>query len=297
LALARLRHGPAPQQEFALFLAADKRNQPARVQCLEAVLLRTFPQRRICARLPDDALEVLRSEIAEFEKVAEKLARALGDDDAVRRGDTLQPGGQVWRVADDAALLCLSRAQEIADDHNPGRNPHPHVQRRAGGGLKLRRGLDDCQPSSHCALRVVLVRLRIAEIGEHSVAHVLGDEAPIALDHVRAALVIGPDDPPHVLGIEPSRHRCRTYEIAEHHRKLTALGGVLRLRRGLGIWPTLDRPTSGVFQCGDCVDQPPAVPQEDAKLFEIGFCQLEQDVGINSVVAERRFILAEPQAS
>ena len=29
----------------------------------------------------------------------------------------------------------------------------------------LRRGLDDRKPSSHCALGVVLVRLRIAEIG------------------------------------------------------------------------------------------------------------------------------------
>jgi hypothetical protein len=204
-----------------------------------------------------------------------KLARALGDDDAVRRRDTLQPGGQVRRVADDAALLSLSRAQEIADHHDPGRDPNPHVQRRAGKGLKLRRGLDDRKPSSHCALGVVLVRLRIAEIGKHSVAHVLGDDAPIALDQVRAALVISPDDLAHILGIEPSRHRCRTYEIAEHHRQLTALGGVLRLRLGLGSWPTLDRPTSGVFQCGDCFDQPPAVSHEDTKLFKIGFCQLE----------------------
>ena len=65
------------------------------------------------------------------------------------------------------------------------------------------------------------------------------------------------------------------YEIAEHHRQLTALGGVLRLRLGLGSWPTLDRLTSSAFQCRDCFDQPPAVPQEDAQLFEIGFCQLE----------------------
>jgi hypothetical protein len=86
--------------------------------------------------------------------------------------------------------------------------------------------------------------------------------------------VIGGDDLTHVFGIEPSRHRCRTYEIAEHHRQLTALGGILRLRRGVGSWLTLDRP-SGVFQCGHCFDQPPAVPQEDAQLFEIGLCQLE----------------------
>jgi hypothetical protein len=171
------------------------------------------------------------------------------------------------------------------------------MQGRACGRLQLWRGPDDRKPGPHRAFGVVLVRLGVAEIAEHAVAHILGDEPPAALNQARAALVIGSDDLTHVLGIEPSRHRCRTYEIAEHHRQLTALGGVLRLRRGVGSWLSLDRPTSGVFQCGDCFGQPPAVPKEDAQLFEIGFCQLEQDVGINSVVTERRVILAEPQAS
>ena len=50
LALARLRHGPAPLKEFALFFAPDQGRQPARVQRLEAALLRTLPQRRVGAR-------------------------------------------------------------------------------------------------------------------------------------------------------------------------------------------------------------------------------------------------------
>ena len=53
----------------------------------------------------------------------------------------------------------------------------------------------------------------------------LATKPPVALDQARAALVIGGDDLAHILGIEPSRHRCRTDEIAEHHRQLTALGG------------------------------------------------------------------------
>ena len=52
----------------------------------------------------------------------------------------------------------------------------------AGGGIELRHRFDQGEPGTHRALGVVLVRLRIAEIGQHAVAHVLGDEAAVALN-------------------------------------------------------------------------------------------------------------------
>jgi hypothetical protein len=36
------------------------------------------------------------------------------------------------------------------------------MQRRAGGGVQLRRGFDDREPGPHRAFGVVLMRLRIA---------------------------------------------------------------------------------------------------------------------------------------
>jgi hypothetical protein len=50
-----------------------------------------------------------------------------------------------------------------------------------------------------------VVRLRVAEVREHAIAHVLGYASAIALDEFRAAAVVGPDDRPQVLRIEPSR--------------------------------------------------------------------------------------------
>ena len=47
----------------------------------------------------------------------------------------------------------------------------------AGGSIELRHGFDQGKPGADRALGIVLMRLRIAEIGEHAVAHVLGDEA------------------------------------------------------------------------------------------------------------------------
>ena len=62
------------------------------MQRIEAVRLRTFPQRHKCRRYSRDALEFLRAEIDNLEKVAHQLARPLGDDDAVRLGDPLESG-------------------------------------------------------------------------------------------------------------------------------------------------------------------------------------------------------------
>ena len=71
------------------------------------------------------------------------------------------------------------------DDDQPGRDADPHVQGRTRRGDEFRRGLDDGEPGLHGALGVVLVGLGIAEIGEHAVAHVFGDETAVALDQRR----------------------------------------------------------------------------------------------------------------
>jgi hypothetical protein len=41
----------------------------------------------------------------------------------------------------------------------------------------------------------MLMRSGVAEIGQHAVAHVLGNEAPFMLDQFRATTLISADDP------------------------------------------------------------------------------------------------------
>ena len=50
-------------------------------------------------------------------------------------------------------------------------------QRLAVGDLQLADGRGDCQPRPHRPLGLVLMRPRPAEIGQHAVAHELGDVA------------------------------------------------------------------------------------------------------------------------
>jgi hypothetical protein len=52
-----------------------------------------------------------------------------------------------------------------------------------------------------------------AEIGENAIAHELGHKAVVAGDDARAGVLIGADDPPHVLGIEPRRESRRADEM------------------------------------------------------------------------------------
>jgi hypothetical protein len=106
--------------------------------------------------------------------------------------------------------------------------------------LKSTRRVDQRESATHGAFNVILVGLRIAEVGEHAIAHVLGDKPARLANHFRAALMIGTHDLSHILGVEPSRKRCRTHKIAEHDRELAALSRS-SLRRLLGSsirdWP------------------------------------------------------------
>ena len=68
---------------------------------------------------------------------------------------------------------------------------------------------------------------RKAEIGQHPIAHELGDEAVVARERARTGVLIGTDELAHVLRIKPRRHRRRAHE---HDRELAALGGVRSLR-------------------------------------------------------------------
>ena len=68
------------------------------------------------------------------------------------------------------------------------------------------------------------MRSRVAEIGEHAVAHILGDKPVEASDDIGDDAMICGGDLAQIFRIESRRERCRADEIAEHHRQLPAFG-------------------------------------------------------------------------
>ena len=179
----------------------------------------------------------------------------------------LQARRKIRRLADDASLLRLARSDQIAD--------HDEARWRCRRGFAAERcdfsaltACDQLQPRPYRPLGVVLVRLRIAEIDQHAVAHVLRHEAAEALHSLGDALLIGGNDLAQVLRVHARRECRRTDEVREHHRDLAALGSVV------GPWL---RWGNSRFRCSGvgppklpygCEYFPP-MPERDAEFLEV----------------------------
>ncbi len=84
------------------------------------------------------------------------------------------------------------------------------------------------QTGAHRTLGVVLVRLRVAEVGQQPVHQVLRDVALPALQDGRRRLLDRAHDAAQILRIELARERARTDQIARQDRELSPLGRVAR---------------------------------------------------------------------
>ena len=69
--------------------------------------------------------------------------------------------------------------------------------------------------------------LRVAEVYEDAVAHVLCYEAAKALDSLGDTLLIAGNDLAKVFRVHTTGQRSRTNEVRKHHSDLAALCGVL----------------------------------------------------------------------
>jgi hypothetical protein len=124
------------------------------------------------------------------------------------------------RLAHDILL-----GAEIADHHHAGGDADPRLERRLGQEVEARDGVDQRQAAAHGTLRVILMRLGIAEIDQHAVADAARRDAAHALDHLDAAAMIGGHQLAQILGIKLRRQHRRADEIAKQQRELAALGG------------------------------------------------------------------------
>ena len=136
-------------------------------------------------------------------KLADQLARVLVEHDLIGPRERLQARGEIRSLADDSMLLRLAGSDEVADNDQAGRETDAALQARIRERLERGHGGDEFQPDPHRALGVVLMRLRIAEIDEHAVAHISRHKPGIAADHVGNAFVIHADHIAQILGIEP----------------------------------------------------------------------------------------------
>src|SRR4029077_16799122 len=220
-----------------------------------------------------------------LEESPDEAAGAAVDDHGVRLGQRLKPRGQIGGLTDHLMLPGRRIPDEIADDHQPGGNANSHSQFCPRTDIESCHGRDQCQPGAYRALSIVLIRPRIAEICEHAVAHVSGNEPAKFLDLLGAAAMVRAHDFLQVLRVEPCRERCRTNKISEHQREMTPLGRGPRSRRGS---------RSGLIEFRNRAQYLPAMAERDTDFFEVMVSQIAQNAWINVVLGKAPGVL--PQA-
>ena len=108
-----------------------------------------------------------------------KSSRAFSDDHAVGHSDALQPRRKVRRLTYDCLLLRSTRSDQIAYHHQSRCDADTRLEGRIG--LQITYSSHQLQPRADGSLCVILVRLRIAEIHQDPIPHVLRYEAAEAL--------------------------------------------------------------------------------------------------------------------
>ena len=116
--------------------------------------------------------------------------RACGDYDAAWFRQGLQACRKVGRLTHDTALVGFAGTDKIAHNDEACGNADAHTQTPARCSRHRPRGRHNLQTGTNRPLGVILMRLRVTEVGQYSVAHILGDKAIEAVDHRRNVLVV-----------------------------------------------------------------------------------------------------------
>ena len=278
---------PAVEQQRHLAVAPDKGRHGFRARRIEPADIFSFAHHQPGGDRDLETLQFARAQRDQFERPAEQPPRRFGDHHAAGFGQRLHPRRQIRCIADHRLLLRRPFSDQIADHHEAGGNPDARLQLVAGMGLRRADHRRDFQSRPHRPPGIVLMGAREAEIGQNAVAHEAGNEAIMVRDEVRAGVLIGAQDPPHILGIEPRRQRRRSREVAQHHGQLPPFG-----KR----WPRQSRHRRcprHIGQSCNRLENSPSRSERQAELFQIGFGQFRQNVRLDLALPKGRCILSK----
>src|SRR5271167_1849362 len=121
------------------------------------------------------------------------------------------------------------------------------------------------------------MRLRITEINEDAVAHILRHKPAEATHGLGDALLIGRNDLAQVLRVHAGRECRRADEVREHHRDLTAFSSVVRLRSNWSHDSGLRCTFVAVIQFGYRAQQLATITEYDTEVFQVLIGQVAKD--------------------
>ncbi len=297
LALALLGLLPQAEQQAKLVLASDQGGQAAAVQRLEAALGAADREHAPGLDRLIEALEPVLAEIGVGEEAADQLVGGRGNHDLAGLGQGLEPGGEMRGGADHGLFGRGALADQVADHDPAGGDADPDLQGRTARRPQLGHGLDQLERRAQRPFGVILMRPRIAEIGQDAIAEEAGDVAAEAVDHRSADILIGANDLAQLLGIELERQGGRADQIAEQDRELPPLGALRRDRRRA-------RPHGlACRRCGrqrrDRLAQPDPIADREPQIGQVALAEVGQNVegdvmGEQGVGMPAEAVLLEP---
>src|SRR5215510_13122397 len=91
-------------------------------------------------------------------------------------------------------------------------------------GMEVSHRIHDTQTSPYCSLRIVFMRLGIAEVHQEPIPEQLSNMPIVALDNLGTRSLICPHHLPVLFGIKLAGEFGGVHEITEHHGELAAFG-------------------------------------------------------------------------
>ena len=200
--------------------------RPPAVQRREAAANMAFPQ-----HLPQlggllEAFEVKQAQVTVQEQVTELVPGRIRNHHRVGLGFGLGTRCQIGGFTNRAEFgKPPAGTNELANHRQASRNPDAHLRGLPAYCRQARNCINDAQCRAHSLLAGILTGFRVAEIGQHAIAEVLGDPACVFLNHRRNCGTVAIQKFTQVLGIDAHGQGGGTHQVAEDHRDLPPLHG------------------------------------------------------------------------
>ena len=154
------------------------------------------------------ALDLLLAHRSALDGGVDQVARRLADENGIRLGDRLQPGGDVDQVTDHQALLVATRPHRgLAAGHSDPQFQIWHREFLTEG----RHHVDQVQRRPDRSFGIILVALDRAPHRHHRVADELVDGSSKALDDVARSIEVGGEQVAHLLRVTRLRERGKPH--------------------------------------------------------------------------------------
>src|SRR5262249_60890976 len=140
-----------------------------------------------------------------------------------RLANRLGAGTRFRRAAPPRLLLRATLADEVSHHCEPGCDPDANLQQRIPTGLQVSHRVDEREPGAHRLHGIVLMRLRITEIGKNAVAHIARDDSLVAGDDLGDVAMKARSELAHVFRITSRTPPTQPDHIAQHPLPLPSL--------------------------------------------------------------------------